>query len=58
MWYIFNNINQLIAISDGEPDQTDLQSRNEFFVYSIKNIPFNKVGYDGQNLFEISESDN
>lgn len=49
MWYIFNSDKRLVAICDGEPDSTDLASRNEFAVYSEENIEVREVGLNDNN---------
>ncbi len=46
-WYTFNEDNKAIALTKYEPDVNDLNSRNEFAVFSNANIKLRQAEYRG-----------
>lgn len=54
MWYIINDLNEIIAKCDIEPDSSDLATRTEIAIESILDKSINELEYDG---FTLSEKD-
>jgi hypothetical protein len=51
-WYIVNQDNEIVAISDNKPDDIDLENRKEISVFSEEKISINKAEYRNGKIIE------
>jgi hypothetical protein len=51
-WYVVNQDNVVVSVSDNKPDEKDLESRKEICIYNGEKIPFSKAEYRGGKIVE------
>lgn len=49
-WYIVNQDNVVVAISDNKPNETDLESRKEICIFNGEKIDLEKAEYRGGKI--------